>query len=55
LRLGIARSPGLWAGPQMIDLDRAVAMAILRELAPVAAQRRWAAGAPSTAARPVGL
>jgi putative membrane protein len=50
LRLGIARSPGLWSGPQMIDLDRGVAMRIVGELAPIAAQSRRVSTAP-----PAGL
>jgi putative membrane protein len=49
VRLGIARSPGLWAGPQMIDLDRDVAFAIVRALAPAAARSRRPSTAGSTA------
>src|SRR5690606_7151480 len=44
LRLGIARSPGLWSGPQMIDLDRDVAFETASALAPLAAGRRPADG-----------
>ena len=39
LRLGIARSPGLWSGPQMIDVDRRMAIATASALAPLAARR----------------
>jgi putative membrane protein len=52
LELGIARSPGLWGGPQMIDLDGEHAQAIAEELAPIAArpERRAPATALSTPA-----
>jgi putative membrane protein len=40
LRLGIARSAGLWNGPQMIDLDRDRAFELVGDLAPVAARSR---------------
>jgi putative membrane protein len=52
LVLGIARSPGLWGGPQMIDLDAEVATDISEELAPIASRpdRRAPATALSTAA-----
>lgn len=48
LNLGIARSPGLWGGPQMIDLDRDVAFGILRDLAPVMAAVRRPSEMPTT-------
>lgn len=40
LELHIARSPGLWSGPQMIDLDRDVGGDLVHDLAPVMAKRR---------------
>lgn len=40
VRLGIPRSPGLWSGPQMVDLEQEVAGAVLEDLARLAAARR---------------
>jgi putative membrane protein len=39
LELHIARSPGLWSGPQMIDLDRELGRHLVHDLAPVMARR----------------
>jgi putative membrane protein len=50
LELHIARSPGLWSGPQMIDLDRDVARALVEAYAPVIAAPRGR-GAAARAAR----
>lgn len=40
LELHIARSPGLWSGPQMIDLDERAGAGLVRDLAPVMARRQ---------------
>ncbi len=47
LHIGIARSPGLWGGPQMIDLDRDVAFGIMGDLAPVMAAVRRPSDLPT--------
>jgi putative membrane protein len=47
LQLGIARSPGLWGGPQMIDLDHDVAFGIAGDLAPVMAAARRPSDLPT--------